>query len=72
MNHFLSYKNCSVHYQVHGRGSTVVLLHGFLERSTMWDGIAEKLSKRYRVVAIDLTRGELGVERVEIYGVIKS
>ncbi|MEX1381771.1 alpha/beta fold hydrolase [Lutibacter sp.] len=49
-----SYKNTSVHFTSKGTGSTIVLLHGFLENSSMWDLISEKLSKKYRLVCIDL------------------
>jgi pimeloyl-ACP methyl ester carboxylesterase len=54
MNQFLNYKNCPVYYSVQGHGSTVVLLHGFLENRKMWTPIVELLSKKYRVVSIDL------------------
>ena len=32
----------------------MVLLHGFLENSTMWDAFVPKFSKKYRVITIDL------------------
>ena len=50
----LNYKNISVYYSEAGSGSTVVLLHGFLENSTMWDSIASEISKKYRTITIDL------------------
>ncbi|WP_128330182.1 alpha/beta fold hydrolase [Apibacter sp. HY039] len=37
-----------------GKGKAVVLLHGFLENSRMWKYFQDELSKRYRVIAIDL------------------
>jgi len=51
---FYIYKNTKIHYTDQGKGSAVVLLHGFLENSTMWNSLAQKLSKKNRVVAIDL------------------
>lgn len=50
----LIYKNTSIHYSSIGKGNAVVLLHGFLENSTMWQEIAPKLSEKYRVICIDL------------------
>lgn len=32
----------------------MVLLHGFLENKTMWNAFVPELSKKYRVIAIDL------------------
>lgn len=54
MSSFFSYKNINIHFEEKGTGKAVVLLHGFLENSTMWKLISEELSKKYRVVCIDL------------------
>ncbi len=54
MSAFVSYKNTKIHYSVEGKGPTVVLLHGFLENISMWNSIVEELSKRNRVVCVDL------------------
>ncbi len=48
------YKNIKINYTSHGKGSVVVLLHGFLENSTMWNKIIPILSKNNRVITIDL------------------
>ena len=48
------YKHCKIAYSVVGRGRTLVFLHGFLERSNMWDGIAAALKNRFRILCIDL------------------
>lgn len=53
-NTFTSYKNTAIHYRVSGKGKAVVLLHGFLENTTMWSSITAELSKKNRVVCIDL------------------
>lgn len=48
------YKNTKISYSDSGKGTAVVLLHGFLENSTMWDYFVPDFSKKYRVIAIDL------------------
>lgn len=48
------YKGINVSYSDSGSGTAVVLLHGFLENSLMWDGIRTELEKKYRIVTIDL------------------
>ncbi len=50
----LVYKNTKISYTDQGKGTAVVLLHGFLENKTMWDGYITVLSKNYRVITIDL------------------
>ena len=50
----LAYKGTSIFYLQKGKGEAVVLLHGFLESSTMWDYITPHISKTYNVVCIDL------------------
>lgn len=50
----LNYKNTVVHYFDIGKGAAVVLLHGFLENQSMWNDFIPELSKRNRVVTIDL------------------
>ncbi|MCT4628299.1 alpha/beta hydrolase [Winogradskyella sp.] len=50
----LDYKNIAVHYTVSGEGSTVVLLHGFLETVAMWKEIVPEFSRSHQVVCIDL------------------
>ena len=50
----LFYKNTAVHYVDIGKGAAVVLLHGFLENQSMWNDFIPELSKRNRVVTIDL------------------
>lgn len=44
-----------VAYQEAGQGECLVLLHGFCEDSTMWADYLSVLSKKYRVIAIDLS-----------------
>ncbi|EGV42161.1 alpha/beta hydrolase [Bizionia argentinensis JUB59] len=50
----LDYKGTSVFYTDQGQGTPIVLLHGFLENSTMWRYILPELIKTNRVITIDL------------------
>lgn len=43
-----------MHYKITGRGKTIVLLHGFLEDHTIWQEVAESLSKTFQLILIDL------------------
>jgi pimeloyl-ACP methyl ester carboxylesterase len=51
---FIRFKEGRIHYSEIGSGEVIVLLHGYLESSEVWNGFAEKLSSHYRVIAIDL------------------
>jgi len=53
-NLILIHKNIKINYTSHGKGSVVVLIHGFLENVTMWKDIIPILAKKNRVIAIDL------------------
>ena len=53
MPYFL-HKKKNIHYENEGSGEVVVLLHGFLENLSMWDEIADELSKTCQVIRIDL------------------
>lgn len=48
------YKNIKISFTDQGQGSAVVLIHGFLENSTMWNEFISVLSKKNRVITIDL------------------
>ena len=64
----LLYKNIKISYTDAGKGSAVVLLHGFLENKTMWNAFIPELSKRNRVITIDL----LGHGDTECLGYVHS
>jgi len=49
-----SYKNTVIHYTDQGKGTAVVLLHGFLENQSMWNTFLPELSKKYRIITMDL------------------
>ncbi|MCB7481731.1 alpha/beta hydrolase [Christiangramia sediminis] len=50
------FKGAKIHFTSQGEGSKVplVLLHGFLEDSEIWDPIVEELQKERQVICIDL------------------
>jgi pimeloyl-ACP methyl ester carboxylesterase len=50
----LQYKGIPVFYEDEGQGGPIILLHGFLENSTMWRDIKPLLLKNNRVICIDL------------------
>ena len=54
MQKSITFKNAKISFSDSGKGSAVVLIHGFLENSTMWDKIGPELSKRSRIITIDL------------------
>lgn len=50
----LTYKNITISYTDTGKGTAVVLLHGFLENQSMWNFFVAELAKKHRVITIDL------------------
>jgi len=42
-----------IHYEVHGKGPTLLLSHGYSSTSRMWDGQVAALKDRYQVVVWD-------------------
>lgn len=48
------YKNTQLFYSSAGTGNPLVLLHGFLESSSIWDPFIEELSEKRQVITIDL------------------
>jgi len=51
---FIDFRGGKVHYRVEGKGRAIVLLHGFLGSLQIWENLLPYLSKRYKVVMIDL------------------
>ncbi|WP_348799205.1 alpha/beta fold hydrolase [Flavobacterium adhaerens] len=64
----LLYKNTQISYTDSGNGTTVVLLHGFLENKTMWDIYVDELSTKNRIITIDL----LGHGQTESLGYVQT
>ncbi len=62
------YKNTSIAYTDSGKGTAIVLLHGFLENQKMWDNYIATFAKKNRVITIDL----LGHGETECLGYVHS
>jgi pimeloyl-ACP methyl ester carboxylesterase len=54
MQKSITFKNANISFSDQGKGTAVVLIHGFLENSTMWKHIIPEISKRNRVITVDL------------------
>ena len=68
MQKSITFKNAKISFSDYGKGSAIVLIHGFLENSTMWDKIVPELSKRNRIITIDL----LGHGKTDCLGYVNS
>ena len=68
MHQSIFFKNATISFSDVGKGAAIVLLHGFLENTTMWDKIIPEISKRNRVIAIDL----LGHGKSDCLGYVHS
>jgi pimeloyl-ACP methyl ester carboxylesterase len=64
----LEYKKANIFYTDQGKGTAVVLIHGFLENATMWDKITPELIKKNRVITLDL----LGHGKSDCLGYVHS
>ena len=49
-----NFKNTKISYTDQGKGTAVVLLHGFLENQSMWKAFIPELVKKHRIITIDL------------------
>lgn len=49
-----TYKQTKVHFTSSGEGEPIILLHGFLENSSMWNSLEKELSTTHEVYALDL------------------
>ncbi|MFT5673740.1 MAG: pimeloyl-ACP methyl ester carboxylesterase [Polaribacter sp.] len=68
MQKSLTFKNATISFSDQGTGTAVVLIHGFLENTTMWKNVVPEISKRNRVVTIDL----LGHGKTDCLGYIHT
>ena len=65
---FITHKGTQIFFSDSGKGTAIVLLHGFLENSKMWDYFIADFSKKYRIITIDL----LGHGSTESLGYVHS
>lgn len=68
MTKTIIYKNTKISYSDQGKGTAVILLHGFLENKTMWNAFVSELSQKNRIITIDL----LGHGETECLGYVHS
>ena len=68
MTKTLHFKNTCISYTDQGKGTAVVLLHGFLENQKMWNPFIGEWSKKFRIITIDL----LGHGKTECMGYVHS
>ena len=43
-----------IHFEVHGNGTPVLLVHGYPLSGRLWDGVVDQLSASYRLIVPDL------------------
>jgi pimeloyl-ACP methyl ester carboxylesterase len=67
VNH-IQFKNTSIAYSDTGKGTAIVFLHGFLENQKMWNNLIAPITKKNRVITIDL----LGHGETECLGYVQS
>jgi pimeloyl-ACP methyl ester carboxylesterase len=68
MQKSITFKNANISFSDVGKGTAVVLIHGFLENANMWREIVTELVKRNRIIAIDL----LGHGKSDCLGYVHS
>jgi pimeloyl-ACP methyl ester carboxylesterase len=52
--HFANIKGLRIYYEESGKGVPIVLLHHFFATTSQWKAYIPELSKRYRVINVDL------------------
>ncbi|HAV55507.1 MAG TPA: alpha/beta hydrolase, partial [Aequorivita sp.] len=56
------FKNTPIHFETFGKGPAMVLLHGFLESSNMWNPLIPEFSKTNTLITMDFPgHGKSGV-----------
>jgi pimeloyl-ACP methyl ester carboxylesterase len=68
MEKFFRFNDGKIFYKDIGSGETIVLLHGYLETSEIWESFAGKLSKEFRVIIPDIP----GHGKSDIFGEVTS
>ena len=65
---FFSYRGRRIHYTDSGEGAIIVLLHGYLESSEVWNGFSGNLELSFRVITVDLPGSGLS----DVFGEVHS
>lgn len=62
MENNLDFKGVNIKLKDEGTGIPVILLHGYLESSEIWQSFSDKLKKKFRIIRIDLPgHGDSGI-----------
>ena len=65
---FFLYRGRRIHYTDSGDGTVIVLLHGYLESSEVWNGFSGELALSFRVIMVDLP----GCGLSDVFGEVHS
>jgi pimeloyl-ACP methyl ester carboxylesterase len=65
---FFHFRDKRISYTDSGKGSVIVLLHGYLESLNIWNGFAGRLAQNFRVISVDLP----GCGQSDVYGDIHT
>ncbi|WP_339881019.1 alpha/beta hydrolase [Polaribacter vadi] len=68
MQKSILFKNANISFSDEGKGTAVVLIHGFLENSTMWKNIIPALINNNRIITVDI----LGHGKSDCLGYVHS
>ncbi|MCX6326488.1 MAG: alpha/beta hydrolase [Bacteroidia bacterium] len=65
---FFLFRGGRIHYSDSGKGTAIVLLHGYLESSGVWNGFEGKLASKFRIISMDLPGHGLS----DVYGEVHT
>ncbi len=54
MKSVFNYESGNIHFTDMGTGEIIILLHGYLESSEVWNGFEDNLATHFRVISVDL------------------
>ncbi len=54
MDKRIDFNGAECYYRVEGKGKAIVLIHGFIEDGSMWNGLLTGLKKNYKLIIPDL------------------
>ena len=54
MDKWIDFNGAGGYYKVEGKGKAIVLIHGFIEDGSMWNGVINGLAKNYKLIIPDL------------------
>lgn len=54
MKYYIHHQGGKIYYSDQGEGKPVLLLHGYLESSEIWENFAARLASEFRVISVDL------------------